>query len=236
MDDLERTIAEIEAMSAIFEDDTSHPHPSSGESHADSSFRVVSDASVHARAQCVIEQHAHESALPDGMNEFRFETAARVAEENVGMSATLRIALPAGYPSCCAADVTVATSSLKRSHQDTLSERLKKKAKDLIGSEAILEILQECREAMNEMYEGQSAHGVTEAESCEDDDKDSSFHRRWIWVHHLTNADRVRSIISEANNAKLGGFVHGGYPGVIAVEGSASRCNEYVTWVKGNKR
>ena len=229
MDDLERKIAEVEAMSAIFED-ASH----SDEPHSDS-FRLVGDE-CYARAKYFIDQPCAPQSLPDEMREFRFEAEARVAEESSGMTATLRIALPAGYPSSCSADVTVAASSLKRSHEDTLSQRLKQRAKDLLGSEAILEIMQECREVMIRIYE-RTPNGdrVTEVDSFEDDEIDSAFHRRWIWVHHLTNADRVRSIISEARNANLGGFVKEGYPGVIAVEGSASRCDEFVAWVKGNK-
>lgn len=229
MDDLERTIAEIEAMSAIFEDNPDEPYSDS--------FRVISDGN-YSRAKCVIEQlHAHESAPPDDeINEFRFEAEARVVGQSGGMTTTLRIALPAGYPSSCSADVTIETSSLKRSHRDTLSHRLKQRAKDLSGSEAILEIMQECRDVMVGIYERtRDGDGVTEDESCEDDGTESPFHRRWIWVHHLTNAERVRSIISEAKIADLGGFVKEGYPGVIAVEGSASRCNDFVSWVKGNK-
>ena len=59
--------------------------------------------------------------------------------------------------------------------------------------------------------------------------------RCWIWVHHITDKDRRKSIIEEANCLKLSGFLKSGYPGVILIEGRSDDCQSFVTWVKGNK-
>lgn len=42
-------------------------------------------------------------------------------------------------------------------------------------------------------------------------------------------------IVIEANELKLGGYLKGGYPGVVIVEGNRTNCEEFVTWIKGNK-
>jgi hypothetical protein len=59
--------------------------------------------------------------------------------------------------------------------------------------------------------------------------------RRWIWVHHIKDSDRRKTILSEARYLKLGGYLKSGYPGIIVIEGDVLACDEFVAWVKGNK-
>ena len=74
----------------------------------------------------------------------------------------------------------------------------------------------------------------TQQQSTEERDP-NLFGRRWIWVHHIKDKDRRKSIRKEAQDLNLGGFLKSGYPGIIVVEGKSAACDEFVTWVKGNK-
>ena len=64
---------------------------------------------------------------------------------------------------------------------------------------------------------------------------DSGVGRRWIWAHHIKDAGRRKDITKEARDLALGGYLKGGYPGIVVVEGETHACNEFVSWVKGNK-
>ena len=63
----------------------------------------------------------------------------------------------------------------------------------------------------------------------------TSLSRRWIWVHHITNISRCKSIVEEANELGLTGLLKSGYPGVLVIEGSSIACDTFVSWIKGNK-
>jgi len=66
------------------------------------------------------------------------------------------------------------------------------------------------------------------------DDK-KSIKRAWIWVHHISNADRLKQIVIEAQQHGLGGYLKGGYPGVVVVEGQSQSVDDFISWIKGNK-
>jgi len=66
------------------------------------------------------------------------------------------------------------------------------------------------------------------------DDK-KSIKRAWIWVHHISNTDRLKQIVIEARQHRLGGYVKGGYPGVVVVEGQSQSVDDFISWIKGNK-
>ena len=53
--------------------------------------------------------------------------------------------------------------------------------------------------------------------------------RCWIWVHHIKDLDRRKTILSEARDLKLGDFLKSAYPGIIVFEGDALACDEFVT-------
>ena len=74
-----------------------------------------------------------------------------------------------------------------------------------------------------------------EAGSSSSINESSNFKRLWIWVHHITNKDRRKNIVQEANDRSLHGYLKHGYPSVIVVEGEKRKCDDYVKWIKGNK-
>jgi hypothetical protein len=51
--------------------------------------------------------------------------------------------------------------------------------------------------------------------------------RRWIWAHHILNPARRKSIVKEALDSGLGGYLKPGYPGIVVVEGDASACEDH---------
>ena len=62
-----------------------------------------------------------------------------------------------------------------------------------------------------------------------------SINRAWIWVHHITNTDRLKQIVFEARQHRLGGYLKGGFPGVVVVEGQSQSVDGFISWIKGNK-
>ena len=98
-----------------------------------------------------------------------------------------------------------------------------------------MEIINECRDFVEDWENNILRHEISE-EACVDDSvTNETIGRRWIWVHHITNSGRLKQIVTEAEELKLGGFLKGGYPGVVIVEGDSKSCDEFVVWVKGNK-
>ena len=63
----------------------------------------------------------------------------------------------------------------------------------------------------------------------------NNYGRRWIWVHHITSVDRRKCIMREARSSNLTGLLKRGYPGVVLVCGPVDSCDEFTTWIKGNK-
>jgi acylphosphatase len=138
---------------------------------------------------------------------------------------------------------------LRRGQQTELRERLTEKLNDLVGSEAIMELVQELQDTITELLlvQQQQERQIIDNSSCDDDNKldatgsatkdteSDGFGRRWIWAHHITNGGRCKSIVQEAKSLQLGGFLKSGYPGIVVVEGTIPNCNEFVQWIKGSK-
>jgi hypothetical protein len=52
-------------------------------------------------------------------------------------------------------------------------------------------------------------------------------------VHHITNNVRIKQIVTEAQDLKLGGYLKAGYPGVVVLKMLAA--SSFFGWIKGNK-
>jgi hypothetical protein len=171
---------------------------------------------------------------------------------NATVNIRLRCVLPPGYPELCPATVSAVTmldpGILRRGQQTELRERLTEKLNDLVGSEAIMELVQELQDTITELLlVQQEQERQIDNNSCDDDNEldetgsatkgteSDGFGRRWIWAHHITDRGRCKSIIQEAKSLQLGGFLKSGYPGIVVVEGTIPNCNEFVQWIKGSK-
>jgi len=169
---------------------------------------------------------------------------------------TIHISLPKGYPNRTRAIVSIVSiSNLKssKSQRDEFSKSLNEKAMELaeLDSEALLELTQYAQDhASRYLCTNSSSSSSTKdladntTAACNDTDKKKddlttqptvNFSRRWIWVHHITNKNRCKDIVQEAQTRNLCGYLKSGYPGIIVIEGETRLCNEYITWVKGNK-
>ena len=218
LETMERAVREIEALQAIYGDDGA-------------------DFIVHSSQELLTAQHALESNdLLSVIPSLDVELRLNLEEVEGSPRARLRVALPAGYPES-AASASVSVDGLRRAQQDQLSAQMSEKAKDLAGQEAVMELVIELNTMVVDLLNAAGSIESTEDESAVPltVDNQTGFGRRWIWVHHITNTGRKKSIVIEAQELKLGGFLKAGYPGVVVVEGETPACDEFVNWIKGNK-
>jgi hypothetical protein len=101
----------------------------------------------------------------------------------------------------------------------------------------MMEVTNECRDALDDWQSNSASNtnismedSIPNSPSCT-----GSLSRRWVWVHHITNSGRIKQIVHEASQLHLGGYVKGGYPGVVVIEGQSNACKEFIVWIKGNK-
>ena len=169
----------------------------------------------------------------------------------------LRIQFPLGYPEFAAARISLqAPPSCRgsphpgavvwtRRQCDDMTQRLQAHANKLVGQEAILDVVQYMQQQSVEqvmelmkMQQQQTPTTNNEDEDLTDNPKATQelWSRQWIWVHHITDTGRRKSIIQHArDHFNLCGYLKYGYPGVIVVEGRHVDCHAFVAWVKGNK-
>lgn len=157
-------------------------------------------------------------------------------------SSTIHVTLPCDYPETAAATISIVNfDKLNRNQRDLFAKELNKQSVSMIGSESIMELIHFWQDRGEDMlssleYEDRGEEGdEPEAVSSSSINSSSNLKRLWIWVHHITNKDRRRSIVQEANDRSLYGYLKHGYPGIVVIEGESSACDDYVKWIKGNK-
>jgi len=182
-------------------------------------------------------------------------TAANITDEVGGkgnqslIGTVLRCLLPQGYPENSPAFVTSiqiqSFPPLNRSSIDCITRALNERAKNLIGTEAIMKLVEEMKELVRSKHQEEQEKEKRNKNRGRNNDtrnpndsssaQTSSFGRRWIWVHHITSKDRIKSIRAEAECLNLKGILKHGYPGVVLVEGRSGDFNTFVKWIKGDK-
>jgi hypothetical protein len=230
LESLERTINEIDALEAIY------GNSSDDETDAESSFCVVSLAEMET-ARAILEQKTENEGKHQEIPTLELEIKVSV-ELDDGRKATLllRCRMPPGYPNAPLL-VAVSADGLRRSLREELSSHLTKSSESMAGSESTMGLVEELKEIgptfiAKERVMERDSKPCTAATAIVQTSRNS---RRWIWVHHIKDADRRKSIVSEARDHKLGGYLKHGYPGIVVIEGLAHACDEFVAWVKGNK-
>ncbi len=228
LDCLERTVNEMDALEAIY---GSSNDPS--QTIESCEFSVVSKEAF-ALARALLQQSEVEAAnYPELQLEITLQTSFNGALDTREL--TLKCKLPPGYPEL-PAKVTILVEGLKRSVRDELASMLNDKASSMSGQEAIMVLVEEFKQLAPEYLSVSSQHQVQIFRSREGETRSLySFGRRWIWVHHIKDSDRRKSIVAEATGLHLGGFLKAGYPGIIVIEGNTVDCEDFVAWVKGNK-
>ena len=242
LDSLDRSLQELEALQAIYED---------GVEGTDHLLRLTVKTlpEVIEQARTYVED-CNTSLTIDNIPTLSLELQLNLQNtdgnsttdsSNVSIEVCVGFRLPPAYPSHQPLSVAVLTTrGLSKTMQQELSHHLQSMARELVGSEAIIALVQACQEQVGEFFvETKQLLQERELDSgdCITNDHSNSpaLSRRWIWVHHITNRQRKDDIVEEANNFQLGGYLKAGYPGVVVVEGSSSNCDNFVTFIKGNK-
>ena len=246
IESLHRALDEIEVLEAIYgccieqEDESATPAFSivtvaehlKAKELTTSGTRGCGTSTSSSDSNMTIPQLEIELRIPIIINE-------DIPGEEFAFDTTIRCRLPPGYPLIPAVISITSLSALCRRLREELSKEVNQYAQELAGQEAILPLV----EYMKEKVAESQVRDVLQAMECGDatdsntyDAKESSKRgRRWIWVHHITDSARCKSIVQEAKELGLGGYLKPGYPGVVVVEGPSSRCDEFVTYIKGNK-
>jgi len=246
---LERALNETEVLAAIYggrEDD-----------EASSSFAIVApDPDELDRAKATLEMILNgddtekNTSIPNVRIEIRTEMDRELGsnvdddcsddidpgnDERIGI--VMRCLLPKGYPETAAAVMTsVETSLLTRSSREELTRSLNERAICLLGTEAVMDLVEEAKVLCRSKHQEEQARRRTNNnKACSSHQEPSGFGRRWIWVHHITKKDRIQSILAEAQSANLRGMLKHGYPGIVLVEGTATDCETFVKWIKADK-
>jgi len=226
---LERTIQEIEALQAIYGDDDDD----------DTSSKItICSQSEYSKAQHIIDTENKEN---ENIPTLEIEIKLQHEHDQNTLFQSLRFVLPPGYPAYTTAIPSLSSSSgtlkLTKAAQQYTTCSLTTKSKELIGVEALLELVQYAQDILPDVI-SQFCKIDAPTKEEEDDDNNSEekqIGRRWIWVHHITNTQRIKDICSEARSHHLSGYIKSGYPGIVLIEGSTKSCNNFVTWIKGNK-
>ena len=231
LEQLERAVQEIEALEAIY-------------GFEEGGFTVHSESELLAARTIVEGQVAppERAAAADVGQQLDVELQISLEEVPGAPWARLRFSLPKGYPAT-AATASVSVSGLSRAAADRLSAQLTERAAALAGDEAVMELVQYFQEtapaaiedATVEQQNGNEKDGEGAAGRAKAVPTATGTGRRWIWVHHITDTERRRSIVVEAQELRLGGYLKSGYPGIIVVEGAVHACDEFVKWLKGSK-
>jgi hypothetical protein len=178
-----------------------------------------------------------------------------------GGISTVQFLLSLGYPEYSSAVVTsirmktvatmtsisISSFSLTRSVTDEIVRILNKKSDSLLGTESILDLMEDakdlisdhCRREILSLLQRRQMRKqllvTTNRSTMNTADFGKLKGRRWIWVHHITSSDRRKSIVREARELNLTGILKYGYPGVVLIEGPVVACDEFTSWIKGNK-
>ncbi len=245
---LERTLNETEVLFAIYGgDDESSDAPTS----LSTSFAILSPDQQKVnqikRKLGLLEEDDEndESPVECGVPDLKIEIRAQIESDFCESASNvttilMRCLLPRGYPNMRPAVLTFLQSSpaLPRKSTDEITRSLNDKAKDCLGTEAIMDMVDETKELILKHLEVQRQLQNSQQQAqvqAQPSNDDKTIGRRWIWVHHITKTDRISSILEEAKDHNLYGILKHGYPGVVLVEGLVKDCDAFVKWIKADK-
>lgn len=144
----------------------------------------------------------------------------------------LRCVMPPGYPDI-PLRVEAWAADMRVSQRQDISNILNGKAKLIVGSESVMALVEDFKLLASNIFSQHETVAIPTNDSPAG--RGRNFGRRWIWVHHITDTDRRKSILHQMRDMNLSGFLKYGYPGIVLIEGVSSCCDEFVAWIKGSK-
>lgn len=239
---LERALNEMEVLRAIY-------GIVDGEGNDASSFAIVSPPENELdglqRALGMIEEddagESDDAERPQMITELRITIQVHIDPNDDGDDEKTRVLLgfrlPMGYPEISPAFVTSLQTSPQQLHRNVIDEinrSLNERAKTLLGSEAVMDLVEDAKNMCLEKHVERIEQNQLE-EAIDQVQQPQTLGRRWIWVHHITKSDRISSILNEAREHNLTGILKHGYPGVVLIEGTTQNCDKFVKWIKADK-
>ena len=229
---LERAISEVDALEAIYGcgddagDDDAAPTEDDhgGPSFSASGFALISRTEA-AAARRIAEGRDEGAAVP------LLELEIEMRRRGGGGNARLRFQMPPGYPER-PARVSAFVEGLARRRRDALSESLSEVAEELSGSECVMALVdafkvlaaqavaeEERKDERNGRQQGpkEGSLQLEEDRATASPATRGALGRRWVWVHHVTDPGRRKSILREAHDLDLGGYLKSGHPGNCTV-------------------
>ena len=157
------------------------------------------------------------------------ESSEKKYERKICLSLSLPTRYPDVYP-----DVSLISNNIMRTSQSNLNKSLHDFMSGLpTGEIMILEIINWVQENSaayfekeNDIVEKTSSHTNSE------EDANNEEYCFWIYMHHIYSKDKRRSIMNWAKEYNLTGFVMGGKPGIICVEGNLNKIEKYCVKVR----
>ncbi|CAJ1930729.1 unnamed protein product [Cylindrotheca closterium] len=226
---LERSVNEIDALSAIYGESSESGETDQDE--LDSCFSILSKQEMDVARSILRGEKAEVPTL-----EVEISTGVQM-DDGTSEKIILKCCIPPGYPDHPVIP-TASSKGMSWSIRDELSSQLAEIAESMVGSESIMGLVAELNEMCPPVLQRMQLNNESSSKSQETTTTshgDGSYSRLWIWVHHITNNDRRKSIMAEAQGLKLGGVLKHGYPGIILIEGRSNACDDFATWVKGSK-
>jgi len=234
LDLLQRAVQEIQTLSIIYNDDTSEQ----------STKFVVLSTDEFQRAQSLINDYSPSFANPNNpacleIPTLRVEIVFNVAARDDithSLRCTVHFSLPPKYPDEPAIVSVASMGNANRCERENVGKKLNEKAGEIVGSEALMELIQDAQNKAAEYLSVAYENNQSVSEANDGDDREPIQSKRcWIWVHHITDVKRCKDIVREAREKSVAGYLKSGYPGVVVIEGDSRKCHEYIHWIKGNK-
>ena len=145
-----------------------------------------------------------------------------------GVVASLSITLPRLYPTSEPPRLSVSIPAL-RDHS-RLTAALDQIAANGVAAdrEVLFEVCQAFQERAAEFASNAATAHVAVQEAAGETADGRARCLCFVWFHHIKNLNKRKHIVSWARDAALRGFSKPGFPGVVAVEGEAGACTEYL--------
>ncbi|KAM4771560.1 RWD domain-containing protein 2A [Rhinophrynus dorsalis] len=144
--------------------------------------------------------------------------------QGLGEKAEMNVTLPHSYPQI-EPQLFIRSSALDRQQQNLLNQSLTSFVSSLDRGElCITNAVQWLQDNISTYIHSSKLHVEPESDSKE---AVCTFHRMWIYSHHIYRQELRKKILDYAKRLHLTGFCLTGKPGVICVEGVKEQCEEF---------